>query len=122
MTLTEEIFAQVRVMAPSLAGGSQAVLEALCRSSEGYLRARLRDSVTVESCKQDFITAAALMALASMLEIWDDSGGGQPEQITAGDLTLKLGEKKTPQVQCLRSHAAKLMQGYFRDGFSFFGV
>jgi hypothetical protein len=93
-------------------------LEVLCRSAEVSLRAKLREGITPEDCKADFVAAASLYALAAMTEMDKDL---QVEQFTAGDLTLRR-KGTDAAVCCLRYQAELLMLPYVNDRFSFRGV
>lgn len=118
MTLIDEVYAQARVLDPRVKGENQAVLEALCRSATASLRARLRDDLTVEDCKADFVTAASLLALSAMPQTSDPE---QLEMITAGDLTLRL-KNQEQSLASLRSQAEQLIAPYLKDPFVFVGV
>ena len=118
MTLIDEVYAQARVMAPRLNGENHAILEAVCRSAVGALKARLRTDLTVEDCKEDFVTAASMLALSAMPQL-DDMD--QLEMITAGDLTLRKGSGNVA-ADCLRTQAELLMAPYVKDPFVFVGV
>lgn len=118
MTLVDEVYAHARVLAPRLNGENQPILEAVCRSATVSLRARLRDNLTVEDCKADFVTAASMLALSAMPRI-DDLD--QLEMITAGDLTLRRGSSDMAS-ECLRAQAELLMAPYVKDPFVFVGV
>lgn len=118
MTLAEQIYAQALVLIRDLEDGDRPLLELLCKSAEASLRARLRDGVSPEDCKADFIAAASLYALAAMTEM---EAAVHPEQISAGDLTVRNGSADAA-VCCLRNQAEIIMKTYIRDSFSFVGV
>ena len=118
MTLTEQICAQTRVMIRDLEDKDQPLLELLCRSAEVSLKEKLREDVSPEDCKADFVAAASLYALAAMSEMDEIS---QMEQITAGDLTLRRGGKDAAAC-CLRYQAELLISPYVKDRFVFMGV
>ena len=118
MTLTEQIYAQARVLIRDLEDGDRPLLELLCRSAEVSLRAKLREGVTPEDCKADFIAAASLYALSAMSEA---DSGMLPEQITAGDLTLRRSSGDAAAC-CLRYQAELMMMPYVKDRFAFMGV
>lgn len=118
MTLTEQIYAQARVLIRDLEDGDRPLLEVLCRSAEMSLRAKLRSGVTPEDCKADFVAAASLYALAAISEVEDTA---QLEQITAGDLTMRR-KSSDAAACCLRYQAELLMMPYLADRFSFAGV
>ena len=118
MTLIDEVYAQARAMDPRVKGENQVILEALCRSAAVSLKARLRDELTVEDCKADFVTAASLLALSAMPRMEDPE---QLEMITAGDLTLRL-KNGDQSLASLRSQAEQLIAPYVKDPFVFVGV
>ncbi len=118
MTLTEQIYAQALVLIRDLKDGDRPLLELLCRSAEASLRERLRTGISPEDCKADFVAAASLYALAAMTEM---ETAVQPEQFSAGDLTLRRGSTDAA-VCCLRNQAEMIMKSYMRDSFSFVGV
>jgi len=118
MTLTEQIHAQALVLIRDLEDKDRPLLELLCRSAEVSLRAKLRNGVTPEDCKADFIAAASLYALAAMSEV---DNGMQPEQLTAGDLTLRRSSTDAAAC-CLRYQAELMMLPYVKDRFAFMGV
>ncbi len=121
MTLVDEVYTHARILAPELSQECLAMLEAVCRSAAVSLKSQLRDNVTVEDCKADFVTAASMLALAALSEVGDLGQMGQLEQISAGDLTLRKG-KNNMASECLRSQAQILMMGYIKGPFLFVGV
>lgn len=119
MTLTEQVFAQAALLAGELDGRQTNLLRLLCGASASSLAARLREGLTPEDCKADFIAAASLLALAQLNGV-DDA---QVEEFKAGDLTVKLGSKNRDAAsQCLQRQAELMIAPYLRDGFSFRGV
>ena len=62
MTLTEQVFAQAALLAGELDGRQTNLLRLLCGASASSLTARLREGLTPEDCKADFIAAASLLA------------------------------------------------------------
>ena len=118
MTLTEQIYAQAMVLTQDSQDEKLAMLEILCRSAENSLRRNLRDGMTPEDCKADFVAAASLYALAAMSEMDELC---QLDQIKAGDLTLRRGSTDSAAC-CLRYQAEVMMKPYMKDRFSFMGV
>ena len=117
MMLIDQICAQARVMGREMAEENPSLLEAVCASAASALRFRLRDNVRAEDCKSDFVTAAALFALAVMQEV---GSFAQLEQVSAGDLTLRRG--KSAAADSLRQQAELLMKPYLKESFLFLGV
>lgn len=105
-------------MVPELASENQAMLEAICRGAVVSLEAKLRNNLTAEDCRDDFVMAAGMYAVAAMSEITDM---GQLEQITAGDLTLRK-RGGSPAANCLRMQADVLMAPYVKPSVAFMGV
>ncbi|MBQ9148294.1 MAG: hypothetical protein IJX69_01880 [Oscillospiraceae bacterium] len=118
MSLSGQVFAQAVLLAGELTQRQRSILEALCMAATATLSARLRDGLTPEDCKADFIAAASLMALAALNGVDDDA---RVEQITAGDLTVKKGSRDAA-ANCLRSQAELMIMPYLKDRFSFLGV
>ena len=118
MTLTDQVYAQAMLLAGGLEAKQEALLKILCRGATTSLSARLRDGLTAEDCKADFIAAASLYALAAM------SGSSEMdklEQITAGDITLRRSGSDAA-ANCLRYQAELMIAPYLKDRFSFKGV
>jgi hypothetical protein len=118
MTLTEQIFAHALVLAGELEPRQEALLKVLCRSAENALSMRLRQGLTPEDCKADFISAAGLYALSAMSGM-DEMD--RLEQITAGDITLKRAGGDVAS-NCLRYQAELMIAPYLANGFTFRGV
>ena len=118
MTLTQQVYTQASLMAQELADENQAVLEAVCAASANELKQQLRDNIGPEDCLTDFVTAAAMLALASMSEV---GSMAQLEQVSAGDLTLRRSDNNTAGGS-LRQQAYSLMRPYIKTSFSFMGV
>lgn len=106
------------LMVPALSEESQEMLKAMCQTAEVMLQSRLRNNITDKDCHNEFVTAAALYAVAAMSEITEL---GQMEQITAGDLTLKRKDG-TLSADRLRQQADILMAPYVKQGIAFQGV
>lgn len=118
MSLTEQIYAQALVLIQDSEDEKLPMLEILCRCAENSLRQNLREGVSPEDCKADFVAAASLYALAAMSEM-DELA--QMDQIKAGDLTLRRGSTDSAAC-CLRYQAEVMMSPYMKDRFSFVGV
>ena len=66
MTLTEQIYAQALLLAGELEQRQTELLKVLCQGANNALAGRLRDGLTPEDCKADFIAAASLFALSAL--------------------------------------------------------
>ena len=117
MTLKEQVFAQAALLAGQLEREQTDLLNALCTASTAALSARLREGLRPEDCKADFVAAASLFALAALNGVKDTS----PEQISAGDLTVRKGSSDAAS-NCLRNQAELMIAPYLKDRFSFMGV
>lgn len=116
MSITEQIYAQARVMVGDLTAEQDALLQVLCQAATAGIMSRLRSGIEPEDCRADFVAAGSLLALAALSE-----GDGSPERFTAGDLTIQRGSGCAAS-RCLRSQAELILMPYVRDGFSFRGV
>ena len=120
MTLTEQVLANALLLAGDVTQQQVRVLEVLCEACTSSLKSRLREGLTPEDCKADFIAAASLMALAALAGA---SGSSAGEQITAGDFTVKKGAVSYDAASnCLRNQAELMIAPYLKDRFSFRGV
>ncbi len=118
MNLVEQTFAQAVLLSGVDDEKQEQLLELFCRSAVTNLTARLREGLTPEDCKADFVAAGALYALAALSET-DPVAGMQRMQI--GDVTLVPGGASAAS-RCLRSQANLMMSPYCKDNFSFRGV
>ena len=120
MTLKEQVFAQAALLAGDLDGRQTELLKLLCAASAGSLAARLREGLTPEDCKADFIAAASLFALANLNAVGDVS---RVEEFKAGDLTVKQSnQSRDVASKCLMNQAELMIAPYMKDGFSFRGI
>ena len=94
------------------------LLKLLCRGAASSLEARLREGLTAEDCKADFVAAASLYALAALSGTSDLD---RMEEITAGDVTLKRSGSDAA-ANCLRYQAELMIGPYLKDRFTFRGV
>ena len=116
--MTDLVFAQAALLAGQLEDRQTELLKLLCQGAVTSLTLRLRDGLTPDSCKADFVAAASLFALAALNE------AGQPgavEEFRAGDLTVKRKDMDTSS-RCLHRQAELIIQPFLKDGFAFLGV
>jgi hypothetical protein len=78
----------------------------------------MKEGLSAEDCKADFIASASLCALAALSEAGGDLG---LEQVTLGDVTLKR-KNGNAAANCLRNQAELMMYPYLKDRFAFLGV
>ncbi len=120
MTLKEQVYAQALLLTGELEVRKRELLQMLCGAAVISLEARLRDGISPEECKADFIAAASLYALASL---GDAEETAQVEEFRAGDLTVrKGGTVRDAASRCLQRQAEMLILPYLKDRFSFTGV
>ena len=120
MTLKEQVFAQAALLAGQMDTQQTALLDALCTSATVSLSARLRDGLTPEDCKADFVAAASLFALAAMNDADEKLS---VEEFKAGDLTVKQNaSSRDAASRCLHHQAELMIMPYLKDRFSFTGV
>ena len=117
MTLTEQVYAQALLMAGDTVGLPQELLMALAQSAVASLTARLREGLTADDCKADFVAAASLYALAAASEV-DEMADFSHIQV--GDVTMKRGGGTA--AACLRNQAGMMISPYLQDRFCFRGV
>ena len=115
MMITEQIYTQALLLAGEIPEEQKRMLQILCQGAASALGARLREGLTAEDCKADFIAAASLFALASLNSV-DESRN--LEVFQAGDMTLRRG-KGDAASNCLRSQAQLIIAPYLQDSFSF---
>ena len=118
MTLTEQIYAQALLLAGELEQKQMELLKILCRGANNSLASRLRDGLTPEDCKADFIAAASLFALAALSQADEESA---VEMFQAGDLSIKRRSGDAAS-NCLRNQAELMIAPYLKDRFAFMGV
>ena len=115
--MREQIYARALLMAGDLDGHQQELLRVLCAANASAMEARMRDTLTAEDCREEFVTAVSLYALADM------EGFEEVTEFKAGDLTVKTGERNWEQsAGTLRRQAEALMAPYLKDRFTFVGV
>lgn len=119
MTLKEQVFAQAALLAGQLERQQLDMLEALCTVSTASLTARLKEGLSPEDCKADFVAAASLFALAALNSVSDPQ---QLEQIKVGDMTLTKRNAMDAASRCLHNQAELMIAPYLKDRFSFRGI
>ena len=120
MTLTEQVFAQAALLAGELEERQRDLLSLLCIAATSSLTSRLREGLTPEDCRADFVAAASLYALAAMNEADENMA---IEEFKAGDLTVRQsGGSRDAASRCLYRQAELMIMPYLKDRFSFTGV
>lgn len=116
--ITNQVYAQAVLLSGVHESTQEQLLMLLCQAAVGSLTARLREGLSPEDCKADFVAAASLYALAALSET--DSLTNL-EQLQVGDVTMKRGGSSAA-CRCLRNQAELMMSPYLKDRFSFMGV
>ncbi len=118
MILTEQVYAQAVMLSGTVESGKEEMLRIFCRSAVAGMTQRLREGLTPEDCKADFIAAGALYALAALSEA-DEAAN--MERVQFADVTLVPGGTSAAS-RCLRRQADLIISPYCRDTFVFRGV
>ncbi len=118
MTLVEQVYAQTLMLSGSVESDQEKLLGLFCRSAVVGMEQRLRDGITPEDCKADFIAAGALYALAALAET---DVASNVERLQFADVTLVPGGTSAAS-RCLRRQADMIISPYCKDGFVFRGV
>jgi len=116
--MTDQVFAQAALLAGQLDEQQTELLKVLCQAAVRSLEARLREGLTPDACKADFVAAASLYALSALNEA---GGTGGIAEFRAGDLTVKRSGMD-PSSRCLQRQAELIMQPFLKDRFAFMGV
>ncbi|WP_312636839.1 hypothetical protein [Oscillibacter sp.] len=110
---------EILTLARTLSGAGEdeeAALVLLCKAAEKAWTGRLREDVEPEECREAFLCAAALFAVAGL----SASRGGM--QFTAGDVSVTEPEGGK-NAEALRREAERLMEPYVTAAeFRFRGV
>ena len=120
MNLIEQIQAHAQLMSGNISPMQTQMLKTLCQAAASYLESRLRDGLTPEDCKADFVAAASLLALAGLTSYRAEDFS---EQITVADFTMKTTTGyRDAAANCLKMQAELMIAPYLKDRFAFMGV
>lgn len=120
MSLIEQIQAHAQLMSGNISPQQKEILKTLCQVAASYLESRLRDGLTPEDCKADFIAAASLLALAGLNSYRAEDFS---EQVTVADFSMKTTSGyKDVAANCLKTQAELMIAPYLKDRFAFMGV
>ena len=120
MSLIEQIQAHALLLAGGMGDHQTRILNALCHSAASTLENRLRDGLTPEDCKADFIAAASLLALAAMTTYMGEEFS---ENISVADFSIKtVTGYNDAASNCLKTQAELMIAPYLKDRFTFLGV
>ncbi len=118
MMLAKQVYAQAVQLSGVDEPAQEQLLMLLCQGAVGSLTARLREGLTPEDCKADFVAAASLYALAALSET---DALTDLKHFQVGDITIKRSGGSAA-ARCLRSQAELMMSPYLKDRFAFMGV
>ena len=118
MTLNEQVYAQAALLAGQLEERQEHMLRLLCDRTTASLTTRLRQGLTPQDCKADFVAAASLFALAALNGVSEES---QIQHFSIGDLTVNRKDADAAS-KCLRNQAELMIAPYLKDRFCFRGV
>ena len=116
--MTDLVYAQAALLAGQLEAQQMELLKVLCQAAVSSLSNRLKDGLTADACKADFVAAASLFALAALNEAGQT---GTLKEFRAGDLTVRRSGTDTSS-RCLQRQAELIIQPFLKDGFVFLGV
>ena len=121
MILKDQVFAQAVLLAGEMDVEKMDLLSILCSVSTASLAARLREGLSPEDCREEFVAAASLYALAAMNSVNEET---KLQEFKAGDLTIKEGggAAKDAASRCLEKQAEMVIGPYLKDRFLFAGV
>ena len=111
MTIPDQVLNQAELLAGEVDDTGRERLRLLCATAVGTLKGQLRDGITPEDIREEFVAAASLLAFSR----W--SRGQDIQEFRAGDLTVKKGQAGT-----LEGDALALLASYLKSGFVFMGV
>ena len=115
--MKDRIFARAAVLAGELGEKQEELLRLFSETAAQTLAARLKTGMTVESCREVFPAAGAMLALAALIRLEDGV-----QEFKAGDLTVKQGNRQEEAARCLEEQAWAVMAPFLQDGFVFTGV
>ena len=111
MTIADQVLNQVELLAGEMDDPGRERLRLQCAATVSILKGKLRDGVAPEDIREEFVTAASLLAYSR----W--SRGEDIQEFKAGDLTVKKGQSAN-----LEREALALLGPYLKNGFAFMGV
>lgn len=118
MTTPEAIYTMACSFAGTLSQEQAGALKTLCMAAETELRLRLRPGLAPDDCGENFICAAAWLALAGFAA---GSSCDGVSSFSAGEMRVQK-EKTAAAGQALRAQAEQIMAPYIQDSFTFVGV
>ena len=119
MRILDQVMMQAELLTGELDGPGRELLRLLCSAAVSTLQFQLKADITPEQCREEFVTAASLYALA---ELYRGKGNTQFQEFRAGDLTVKRGTGAARSPESLKAQALELLRPNLKDSFRFLGV
>ena len=119
MRILDQVIMQAELLAGTLDGPGRELLRLLCGAAVNTLGCQLKEEITPEQCRENFVAAASLYALA---EWYRGKPGEAVEEFRAGDLTVKQGTGTARSPESLKAQALELLRPNLKDSFRFLGV
>lgn len=120
MRVADQVFSPAELLAGEMDTSGRELLRLLCGAAVNTLSCQLREEITPEDCREDFVAAASLYALGQW---YRGRAGGEIQEFQAGDLTVKQGQSNSQlSPESLQAQAMELLRPYLRDAFCFQGV
>lgn len=119
MMIADQVFAQAELLAGELEDAGRELLRLLSGAAVNTLQDQLREDITPEDIREEFVAAASLYALAQWRRGRET---GEFQEFRAGDLTVKRGDGATGSPESLETQALALLRPYRKNGFCFMGV
>ena len=113
--MTQQVLELLKKLRTCTEDGS--VLELLCKTACSRLDGLLKEGVTAEDCGDDYVLAAAWLAMDWLADMGE---GGRVTALSAGDLTVR---REASGGERGKSRAMELLAPYVKaEGFVFQGV
>ena len=119
MTMSREIFERARLfLGRELSAEEQNTLMVLCSLAAENLASRLKKGVKIENMREQFTSAAGILALSMYASLRDEN----VDTVTVGSVTVKRSNGSSVS-DALRSLAEEMLSaGLSERGFDFRGV
>ncbi|MDR0889258.1 MAG: hypothetical protein LBM28_01250 [Oscillospiraceae bacterium] len=114
--MIDDIFSTALAMSGTLVAQQQDVLNMLCLAAQAEFSSRLRPGIAAEDCRENFVAAAAILAVSAFHCVHKD----EMASFNAGSISLTLREADSSALAVL---AKRMLAPWCSDeGFSFRGV
>ena len=117
MAFEQEIFDKALMFVRmELSESQKSLLREMCLCADDELTNRLKNDVSKELIKDQYIRAAGALAASLLLE----GEGDKPEAVSAGHISIRRGKSSKSAADILRRQAELMLTGYIGDdGFAF---